>query len=80
MLATNKGQVLTYSQLYGKVWGDTAIGNESKTVGYHIWNFRKKLCKPETSPPKPKEAAYTSLSPQVDVHRFFVRPADRDEV
>lgn len=51
LLATNKGRVLTYSQIYDKVWGDTAFGNESKAVGYHIWNLRKKLCKPETSSP-----------------------------
>lgn len=43
LLAVNKGRVLTYSQIYSKVWGDTAFGNESKAVGYHIWNIRKKL-------------------------------------
>lgn len=51
LLATNKGRVLTYSQIYDKVWGDTAFGNESKAVGYHIWSLRKKLCKSENSPP-----------------------------
>lgn len=43
LLATNKGRVLTYSQIYDKVWGDTAFGNESKAVGFHIRNLRKKL-------------------------------------
>lgn len=43
LLAVNKGHVLTYSQIYHNVWGDTAIGNESKAVGYHIWSLRKKL-------------------------------------
>lgn len=51
LLATNKGRVLTYSQIYDKVWGDTAFGNESKAVGYHIWNLHKKLCKSKNSPP-----------------------------
>lgn len=51
LLAANKGRVLTYSQIYDKVWGDTAFGNESKAVGYHIWNLRKKLCKSKTFPP-----------------------------
>lgn len=45
LLATNKGRVLTYSQIYDKVWGDNAFGYENKAVGYHIWNLRKKLCK-----------------------------------
>lgn len=44
LLAVNKGRVLTHSQIYNKVWGDTAFGNESKAVGYHIWNIRRKLC------------------------------------
>lgn len=51
LLAVNKGRVLTHSQIYDKVWGDTAIGNESKAVGYHIWNIRKKLCELTDSPP-----------------------------
>ena len=51
LLIVNKGRVLTYSQIYSKVWGDTALGNESKAVGYHIWNIRKKLCESSDSPP-----------------------------
>lgn len=47
LLIVNKGRVLTYSQIYSKVWGDTALGNESKAVGYHIWNLRKKLLEKE---------------------------------
>ena len=43
LLAVNKGRVLTHSQIYEKAWGDEAIGNERKAVGYHIWNIRKKL-------------------------------------
>lgn len=47
LLIVNKGRVLTYSQIYSKEWGDTALGNESKAVGYHIWNLRKKLLEKE---------------------------------
>lgn len=50
LLIVNKGRVLTYSQIYSQVWGDTAFGNESKAVGYHIWNIRKKLCESSDSP------------------------------
>lgn len=44
LLAANSGRALTHAQIYEKVWGDDAIGNERKAVGYHIWNIRKKLC------------------------------------
>ena len=43
LLVTNRGRVLTHSQIYEKVWDDDALGNERKAVGYHIWNIRKKL-------------------------------------
>ena len=44
LLAANKGRVLTYAQIYDKVWGDLPSGNEKDTVGYHIRNLRKKIC------------------------------------
>lgn len=44
LLATNKGRVLTYTQIYDKVWGDLPSGNEKDTVGYHIRNLRRKIC------------------------------------
>lgn len=50
LLATNKGRVLTYSQIYETVWGDFSSGNERSTVGYHIRNLRKKLY--EITPPR----------------------------
>ena len=43
LLVVNKGQVLTYQQLYEKVWGDISSGNESTAIGYHICNLRDKL-------------------------------------
>src|SRR5699024_10840252 len=36
LLAVNKGHVLTYSQIYEKVWGDCPSGSENNTFGFHI--------------------------------------------
>ena len=44
LLAANKGRVLTYEQIYDKVWGEISAGYEKDTVGIHIRNLRKKLC------------------------------------
>ena len=38
LLATNKGRVLTYAQIYEQVWGDFTTGNENNTIGFHICN------------------------------------------
>ena len=43
LLAANKGHVLTYRQIYEKVWGDFPSGGESNTIGFHICNLREKL-------------------------------------
>lgn len=43
LLAANKGHVLTYNQIYEKVWGDIPSGCESNTIGFHICNLREKL-------------------------------------
>lgn len=43
LLAANKGRVLTYEQIYQKVWGEERIGNENNAVGCHIRNLREKL-------------------------------------
>lgn len=43
LLAANKERVLTYSQIYEKVWGGFASGSESNTIGFHICNLREKL-------------------------------------
>lgn len=34
LLVANKGQVLTYDQIYSKVWGGDAFGDESNAIGY----------------------------------------------
>lgn len=43
LLVANRGRVLTYAQIYDKVWGGLPSGNEKDTVGYHIRNLRRKL-------------------------------------
>lgn len=50
-LVANKGRVLTYEQIYQRIWGEDAIGNESNLVGCHIRNLREKLY--EVSPNAP---------------------------
>ena len=41
LLTANTGHVLTYSQIYEKVWGDFPSGNENNTIGFHICNLRE---------------------------------------
>ncbi len=43
LLAYNKGRVLTYGQLYQKVWGEEPLGRESNAVSCYIRNLREKL-------------------------------------
>lgn len=43
LLATNKGQVLTYDQIYDRVWGEALLKGGSTVIGYHICNLRGKL-------------------------------------
>ena len=50
LLAANRGRVLTYAQIYDKVWGDLPSGNEKDTVGYHIRNLRRKICSSTSLP------------------------------
>ncbi len=42
LLASNRGQVLTYTQIYEKVWGGSSTGNE-KIIRFHLCNLRKKI-------------------------------------
>lgn len=44
-LVVNRGQVLTYGQIYQNVWGGEAIGRENNAVKCHIRNLREKLFK-----------------------------------
>lgn len=42
-LASNKGRVLTYGQIYQNVWGNDAMGNERNTICCHVHKIKKKL-------------------------------------
>lgn len=43
LLVVNRGRVLTYDQIYHKVWDEYTIGNEKNAVKCHIRNIREKL-------------------------------------
>lgn len=43
LLVVNQGRVLTYDQIYHKVWNEDTIGNEKNAVKCHIRNIREKL-------------------------------------
>lgn len=43
LLVSNRGQILTYKQIYEKVWGETPFGKENKAIRYHIYRLREKL-------------------------------------
>lgn len=42
-LASNKGRVLTYSQIYQNVWENDAVGNEKNTICCHVHKIKKKF-------------------------------------
>ena len=42
-LASNRGRVMTYAQIYHQVWGDYIQEIENNTIGYHVCNLKKKL-------------------------------------
>ena len=44
LLVVNRGQVLTYEQIYQSVWGDEAIGKENNAVKCHIRVVDDKDC------------------------------------
>ena len=44
-MVANKGRVLTYEQIYQKIWHEEALGNENNAIGCHIRNLREKLGK-----------------------------------
>ena len=58
LLAANRGRVLTYVQIYDKVWGDLPSGNEKDTVGYHIRNLRRKLVSSHINIESVREVGY----------------------
>ena len=43
LLVANKDRVLTYEQIYQRVWGEESFGGENGTIGYHISRLRGKL-------------------------------------
>ena len=45
LLASNKGRVFTYKQIYEKLWNEYAFSPVNNTVGCHIRNLRRKLNK-----------------------------------
>ena len=45
LLAVNKGRILTYSQIYERVWKEEPVIDEKKVIGFHIRNLREKLYK-----------------------------------
>ncbi len=51
LLVANKGRVLTYDQIYSKVWGEDSYGDESNAIGCHIRNLREKLYEAEPNAP-----------------------------
>ena len=51
LLVTNKGRVLTYGQMYEKVWKEEPFGNEHIAVGSHVRSMRQKLYAVYSKPP-----------------------------
>lgn len=43
LLAANKGYILTYDQIYQKVWKEEAFGTANNAIACHIHNLRGKL-------------------------------------
>lgn len=39
----NLNRVLTYDQIYERIWKDVAYGNIRKPIAYHVGNLRDKL-------------------------------------
>lgn len=50
-LVSNRNRVLTYEQIYQRIWGEDTIGNEINVVGCHVRNLRKKLFQIAPAPP-----------------------------
>lgn len=43
LFAANKGRVLTYDQIYQKVWKEEAFGNANNAIACHVHNLREKI-------------------------------------
>lgn len=46
LLAMNKGYVLTYRQIYERIWKEPSLGNEVNAIRCHMHNLQKKLKEP----------------------------------
>ena len=49
ILASNKGRVLTYEQIYHRIWGEEALKQGKNAVACHIRDLRRKLYAADTS-------------------------------
>ena len=76
LLATNKGRVLTYAQIYEQVWGDFTTGNENNTIGFHICNLREKLYRANPDAPfyirSVREVGYCLDVDESSFHHYFL--------
>lgn len=45
LFVSNKGCVLTYDQIYRKVWREEAFGNANNAIACHVHNLREKICR-----------------------------------
>ena len=43
LLVANKGRVLTYDQIYQKIWKEEAFGNANNAIACHVHNLREKI-------------------------------------
>lgn len=43
LFAANKGRVLTYDQIYQKIWKEEAFGNANNAIACHVHNLREKI-------------------------------------
>lgn len=43
LLVANKGRVLTYDQIYQKIWKEKAFGNANNAIACHVHNLREKV-------------------------------------
>lgn len=43
LLVANKGRVITYDQIYQKIWKEEAFGNANNAIACHVHNLREKI-------------------------------------
>lgn len=67
LFVINKGLVLTYEQMYKKLWDETEVGDIKNTVGCHVRSLRRKLFKAITN------ATFDIQSVRVVGYRFLTK-------